>query len=56
MSVYNKFETLIMEHVLDTVCNIQNTPDFITNDEGYIQLHKKKLIAFSLMYMNTLLN
>ena len=56
MSVYNKFETLIMEHVLDTVCNIQNTPDFITNDEGYILLHKKKLIAFSLMYMNTLLN
>ena len=56
MSVYNKFETLIMEHVLDTICNVHNTPDFITNDENYILLNKKKLIAFSLMYMNTLLN
>jgi len=56
MGVYNKFETLIMENVLDTVSNIQNTSDFITNDENYILLHKKKLIAFSLMYMNTLLD
>jgi hypothetical protein len=52
---YDKFEESIMETVLDAFCTILNSPDFVTNDENFIFMHKKKLISFSLMFVNTLL-
>lgn len=55
LCVYNKFEESIMESVLDAFCTILNSPDFVTNDDNFILIHKKKLISFSLMFVNTLL-
>ena len=55
LCAYNKFEESVMEIVLDAFCTILNSPDFVTNDENFIFMHKKKLISFSLMFVNTLL-